>query len=214
LLDLGKRRNRAKARPHRNARMMGVPQGASMSRRAPNAVGMRWRKTVAAAIGLLLLGALAGPAQAQSRTAAEIANYIGTDRQKLLEDGARREGELLLYTTGTQIQPLMNRFSQKYPFIRLKFYRAGGAEVAQKVTIEYQASCFAVDAFELGSDSLLVPRPQGVLQPFTSPEMTAYPAESVDAQRYWVSARESYGGLSYNTKLIAAERAPGRPRSS
>ena len=147
-------------------------------------------------------------ARAQSVTGAAIANYIGVDRQRMLEEGAKREGELLLYTTGTQIAPLMNRFAQKYPFIKLKFFRAGSSEVSQRVTLEYKAGYFAVDAFELGSDGLLVPRAQGVLQPFTSPEMAAYPADAIDAQRVWVSARESYGGLSYNTKLVPSELAP------
>jgi len=157
---------------------------------------------------LLLVGIAAAPTQAEPTTGAAIANYAGADRQRVLEEGARKEGELLLYTTGTQIAPLMNRFAQKYPYLKLKFYRAGSSEVAQRVTIEYQASFFAVDAFELGSDSLLVPRAQGMLQPFTSPEMAAYPAQSIDAQRYWVSARESYGGISYNTKLIPPAQAP------
>ena len=158
--------------------------------------------------GLLVLLCAAAPARAQPTAVAAIANYTGPDRQKLLEDGARKEGELLLYTTGTQTAPLMNRFTQKYPFIRLKLYRAGGSEVAQKVAAEYQASYFAVDAFELGSDSLIVPRAQGILQPFTSPEMAAYAAESIDPQRLWVSARESYGGLSYNTRLVPSADAP------
>src|SRR5438105_1845377 len=155
---------------------------------------------------VLLLGALAEPVQAEPATA--IVNYIGSDRQHVLEEGARRERELLLYTTGTQIAPLMQRFAQKYPFITLKSFRAGGSEVAQRVVTEYQAHFFAVDVFELGSDSLIVPRAQGVLQPFTSPEMTAYPPAAVDAARLWVSARESYGGISYNTTLVPAEQAP------
>jgi iron(III) transport system substrate-binding protein len=154
--------------------------------------------------GLFLLGALIGPAHA----ADPIATYAGPDRRSILEQGARREGEFVLYTTGTQTRPLMDRFTQKYPFIRLKLFRAGGSDVAQKVALEYQAGFHAVDAFELGSDSLLVPRAQGLLQPFASPEMAAYPAESIDAQRYWVSARESYGGIGYNTKLVSGADAP------
>ena len=157
---------------------------------------------------VLVLFAAAAPTHAQSVTGAAIANYAGPDRQRVLEEGAKKEGELLLYTTGTQIAPLMKRFSDKYPFIKLKFFRAGSSEVAQRVTLEYQANYFAVDAFELGSDGLLVPRAHGILQPFTSPEMAAYPADAIDAQRLWVSARESYGGLSFNTKLIAREEAP------
>jgi iron(III) transport system substrate-binding protein len=158
---------------------------------------------------LILFGAgAAGSVRADSTTGAEIANYTAPDRQRMLEEGARREGELVLYTTGTQTRPLMDRFTQKYPFIKLKLYRAGGSEVAQKVTIEYQAGFFAVDAFELGSDSLLVPRAHGILQPIASPEMAAYPTESVDAKRNWVSARESYAGISYNTKLVSSDQAP------
>ena len=88
------------------------------------------------------------------------------------------------------------------------FFRAGSSEVSQRVTLEYKAGYFTVDAFELGSDGLLVPRAQGILQPFTSPEMAAYPADAIDARRLWVSARESYGGLSYNTKLVPSELAP------
>jgi len=158
--------------------------------------------------GLLILFGAAGSVRADTATGAEIANYTAPDRQRMLEEGARREGELVLYTTGTQTRPLMDRFSQKYPFIKLKLYRAGGSEVAQKVTIEYQAGFFAVDAFELGSDSLLVPRAHGILQPIASPEMAAYPTESVDAKRNWVSARESYAGISYNTKLVFPDQAP------
>jgi iron(III) transport system substrate-binding protein len=168
--------------------------------------GRRWSALLAGT--LLLLATGASGVRGQPVTGAAILNYSGPDRQRMLEEGARKEGELLLYTTGTQIAPLMNQFAQKYPFIRLKFFRAGSSEVAQRVTLEYKASFFAVDAFELGSDGLLVPRAQGVLQPFTSPEMAAYPANAMDAQRLWVSARESYGGLSYNTKLIAPADAP------
>jgi iron(III) transport system substrate-binding protein len=160
------------------------------------------------AVALLLFGAAATPTDAQSVSGAAIANYSGADRQAMLGEGARKEGEILLYTTGTQIAPLMKRFEQKYPFIKLKFFRAGSSEVAQRVTLEYKANFFAVDAFELGSDGLLVPRAQGILQPFTSPEMAAYPADAIDVQRLWVSARESYGGLSYNTKLVPPDQAP------
>src|SRR5262249_25291808 len=49
-----------------------------------------------------------------------VANYAGADRQKVLEAGARREGSLLLYTTGTQIKPLIDRFEQIYPYVKIE----------------------------------------------------------------------------------------------
>jgi hypothetical protein len=47
---------------------------------------------------------------------------------------ARREGALMIYTTGTQIQPLLDRFRQKYPYLRIQLPRASSVEVAVKVT--------------------------------------------------------------------------------
>lgn len=179
-----------------------------MARQATSDTVTRAGRYTAGHLCWMLAVTVVGSAHAQSVTGAAIANYVGPERQRVLEEGAKKEGELLLYTTGTQIAPLMDRFAQKYPFIKLKFFRAGSSEVAQRVTLEYKAGYFAVDAFELGSDGLLVPRAHGVLQPFTSPEMAAYPANAIDSQRLWVSARESYGGLSYNTRLVAPADAP------
>ena len=85
---------------------------------------------------LLVAAALAAwpaAAIAQTRTVAAVANYTGADRQTLLEDGARKEGALLIYTTGTQIQPLIDRFKQKYPFLRVELARAPSSDVAGKV---------------------------------------------------------------------------------
>ena len=42
-------------------------------------------------------------AAAEPQSVAEIATYTGADRQRLLEAGARKEGALMIYMTGTQI---------------------------------------------------------------------------------------------------------------
>ena len=155
--------------------------------------------------------ALLAPALAAPATVAEIANYAGSDRQRILEDGAKREGTLTIYTTGTQIAPLVDRFRQKYPFLVRGLQmrcEASSVEVATKVTQEYAAGVFLVDAFELNSDGLILPRDQGVLQPFASPEAVNFEANAVEGGRHWISARESYTGIGYNTAKIPAAQAP------
>jgi iron(III) transport system substrate-binding protein len=132
----------------------------------------------------------------------------GPDRRDRLEQGARREGGLLLYTTGTQIQPLMDRFTSKYPFIKLQLYRADSAQVTKKIMEEYRAGYYEADGFELAADALLLPRSAGILQPFSSPELAAYDAAALDPGRNWAPVRESYTGIAYNTKLIPPEQAP------
>jgi iron(III) transport system substrate-binding protein len=161
---------------------------------------------VAAAMACGIAGipaALAAPA-----TVAEIANYTGSDRQQMLEDGAKREGALMIYTTGTQIQPLLDRFRQKYPYLRIQLPRASSVEVAVKVTQEYAAGVFLVDAFELNADGLILPREQGVLAPFTSPEAANFEPNAIEAGRHWVSVRESYTGIGFNTTKISTADAP------
>jgi iron(III) transport system substrate-binding protein len=156
----------------------------------------------------LTLCLAASPAAAAPQSIAEIANYAGADRQQMLEDGARRESTLMLYATGTQIQPLLDRFAQKYPFIKVAMPRAPSADVTRKVIEEYTASLFQVDAYELSSYGLVVLREQGLLQPFASPELADYDKNTIEPGRNWVSARESYLGIGYNTQKISAEAAP------
>jgi len=147
-------------------------------------------------------------ALAQPRTVAAIANYTGADRQKVLEDGARKEGALLIYTTGTQIQPLIDRFKQKYPYLRAELARAPSIDVAAKVLEEYSAGVYLADAFELAAHGLLVPREQGILQPFTSPDAANYEPSAVEPGRHWISVREGYTGIGFNTQKISTTEAP------
>lgn len=154
------------------------------------------------------IGVLSPAAQAQTRTVAQIANYIGADRQKVLEDGARKEGALLIYTTGTQIQPVIDRFKQKYPYLRVELARAPSADVASKVVEEYAAGVHLADTFELAAHGLLIPRDLGILQPFTSPEAANYQAAAIETNHHWISVREGYTGIGFNTQKIAAAEAP------
>ena len=154
-------------------------------------------------------GASALPgAAAEPQSVAEIATYTGADRQSLLEEGARKEGALMIYMTGTQIAPLIDRFSQKYPFIKVQFIRASSVEIAQRVVQEYSAGVHLVDAFELADEGLIVPRDEGLLQPFVSPETASYEKDAIEAGSHWVSVREGYTGIGFNTQKIAVSDAP------
>ena len=163
---------------------------------------------IACLAAIAALAAWPVAAAGQPRTVAEIANYSGADRQKLLEDGARTEGTLLIYTTGTQIQPLIDRFKQKYPFLRVELARAGSVDVAGKVVEEYSAGVYLADAFELAAHGLLFARDLGVLQPFTSPEAVNYEPSAIERGRHWISVREGYTGIGFNTQQISPAEAP------
>ena len=163
-------------------------------------------------LGCLLPAALAAwplSAAAQSPSRVEgIANYAGSDRQAMLEAGARRERGLLLYTTGTQIEPLIQGFKRKYPFLNVTVQRGTQADIARRALEEYRAGVKKLDMFELSSEGLILIRDSGILQPFRSPEASAFETAAIERGRHWVVVRESYTGIGFNTKTISPAVAP------
>ena len=63
------------------------------------------------------------------------------------------------------------------------------------------------DFFEQSLEGLLIPMEQGVLQPYFSPEVAAYPDSARDPENRWTIIRESYIGLGYNTNYVAKDAA-------
>lgn len=157
---------------------------------------------------LLSLSLCTAAVAAEPKSVADIANYNAPDRSKMLEDGARKEGALLIYATGTQILPIIERFRSKYPFIKVDLQRSDSINTTRKVIEEYGAGLHAVDAFELSSYGLVVLRDQKLLQPFSSPEMSAFDPSAIEPGRHWISVRESYLGIGYNTGKIGQADAP------
>ena len=143
-----------------------------------------------------------------SSTMEEIANYTGSDRNTLLESGARKEGEVLLYTTGTQIEPILEAFRKKYPYLKLNVFRADSSDVARRITEESRAGRDIADTIVLNIGGLAVMRDAGILQPFRTPEETAYPDNAREPGRHWINAYEAYVSLGFNTKLVSPNEAP------
>ena len=145
--------------------------------------------------GLILPAAIAGwpriAAAQSSNTVETIANYSGADRQAMLEAGARRERGLLLYTTGTQIEPLIRGFERKYPFLRVTVQRGTQTDIARRALQEYRVGLRKIDMFELSSQGLIVIRDANILQPFRSPEAASFDAGAIEPARHWVVVRES-----------------------
>lgn len=151
---------------------------------------------------------LIGAARAEPQTVAELANYTGADRQTVLETGARKEGRVVVYSTATQTQPLLDAFRAKYPFIEVEIPKGDSANIARRVVEEYRARTYLVDAFELSADGLLLPREEHVLQPFTSPEARHYAPAAVESGHHWISARESYIGIGFDKRQIPEAEGP------
>src|SRR6266850_1538598 len=84
-------------------------------------------------------------------TTEEILNYKGPDRQKVLEDGARKEGTVVIYSgmiVNQLLRPLTEAFEKKYPFIRTRYWRGDANQIVVKVLAEIQANALMADIVE------------------------------------------------------------------
>jgi len=149
-------------------------------------------------------------ATAHALTAEEILNYQGADRQKVLEDGARAEGTLVIYSgmiVNQLLRPLTEAFEKKYPFIKTRYWRGDGNQVVVKVLAELQANALVADLVEGSGMSGAVGGTKFVL-PFYSPLFEALPKQDIASDRTWAATRLRYIGLGYNTGFVSRTEAP------
>src|ERR1700755_132888 len=109
------------------------------------------RKAVAIVRSLLILGMLvsvgAGPAAAQP-AGDNPATYRGPDREQRLIEGAKKEGQVTLYSSmiaDQAIRPLISGFAAKYTFMKPQYVRDAPPQQLQKVMAEARAGRFVVD---------------------------------------------------------------------
>jgi ABC-type Fe3+ transport system substrate-binding protein len=169
-----------------------------------------WTRALACVLGAVALAVALGTAPAQALTEQEIANYKGPDRQKILEEGARKEGQVTIYSgmiVNQALRPMAEAFMKKYPFIKAEYWRGASPQIVQKALAEARADKMQVDVLE--STSLAPPLMKaGLAVPFHSPETDSYPKELVDPHGYWASTRLSYFGAAINTNLVKKDQAP------
>jgi iron(III) transport system substrate-binding protein len=157
---------------------------------------------------LALACGLDGAAYAQALTQEQIGMLTGPDRQKILEEGAKKEGKVTIYSgmiVDQGLRPMTEAFMKKYPFLKADFWRADSNKIIQKVLAEARARSMTVDVGE--STSLSEPLIKaGVVLPFKSPQLDVY--QYTDPRHLWGASRMSYFGAAYNTKVVSAAEAP------
>ena len=160
---------------------------------------------------LLAAAALAMPAlaPAQGKTSLEAATYAGADRQQHLVDAARKEGELMIYTSVPvdDMAVLTAAFEKKYG-IKVKVWRAGSEKVLQRTVTETRANRFEVDIIETNGPELESLHREKMLQEVKSPYLADLIGPAILPHGEWVSTRLNIFSVAYNTNLIKAADLP------
>ncbi len=102
-------------------------------------------KCFSVAVGMAFMSA--GGAWGQTgKAVGELAKYARADREKMLYDGAKKEGKVVWYTSLVPSKDIAKIFEAKYPGVTVEVSRAGGIELLGKALAEHKARRFLVDA--------------------------------------------------------------------
>jgi iron(III) transport system substrate-binding protein len=156
-------------------------------------------------------GPMSAFAASISMTASQLALYQGADREKILVEGAKREGQFTLYTSHTWFRTFVKEFEKKYPFVKASEWRNDSKNVIRKVFEEVKAGRVLVDVVETTADGMGIMKREGLFQEYYSPEARHYPDELKPKGKngfFYLPNRETYNSLGFNTKVIPPAGAP------
>lgn len=148
-------------------------------------------------------------AYAAELTNEEIAKFSGPDREQLLIEGAKKEGEVVWYSTmvvDALTQPMEDAFMAKYPFLKISSVRSPSAEILTRALAERDAERVTVDVMAASVADAL--DGMNLTQSFDTPKFAELPKEAVPADKSYVYFRNSWAIIGYNTNIISAEDAP------
>ena len=158
----------------------------------------------------LIIGLIAaGSGHAGALTVDEIANLKGPERQAILEDGARKEGELLWLGSFNEdnARPIIEGFRKKYPFLKVNRVRTDSTKALQRVLAELRAKTSRTDL--ITSNAVVELREAGAVQSFQSPSLDAFAPEDRDPDGFAAPLYFVYYGLAaFNTDQVSPAQAP------
>src|SRR5215467_1645268 len=164
-------------------------------------------------IGLIFACAIAELAPGGQVVESKIAvldSLPASERQAKVFEGARAEGEVVIYLNLDLIvtNALTDGFKKKYPFVQPRVARFSGASIIARVENEARAGKLAADVILSGELGILVLIDKGVMARYRSPLREQYPEGFKDREGYWHAYLINVLVPVYNSRLVNKEDAP------
>jgi iron(III) transport system substrate-binding protein len=172
---------------------------------------MMKRRNALLAAALLAAG-MALPAMAQVKanaTPADVADYAGADRQQKLVEGAKKEGELNIYTSAQSddMGALVSAFEKKYG-IKVNVWRSSSEKVLQRAVTEARANKHTMDVAETNGPELEAMSREKILVAVKSPYLADLIAPAIRPHGEWVGTRLNVFVQAYNTQQVKKSELP------
>jgi iron(III) transport system substrate-binding protein len=149
-------------------------------------------------------------AEAATALPEELNRISASEREALLVEGAKKEGEVMWYANwaGDELAKISQGFKKKYPFINLLIFRGVSGKVEDKVTTEYRAGKHIVDVILAGTSKMVPFRDAGIIGRYLSPQVTNLQPKLYDKDGWWVSLAMSPTVIGANTNLVPPQDTP------
>jgi iron(III) transport system substrate-binding protein len=137
-------------------------------------------------------------------------NLSAIQRKTAIEDGARKEGEVIWYTSMslTDFPKIVGAFEKTVPYVKVRTNRLSQSSIMPKIDTEARAGRFLVDVVASAPMEMWELKQKGHSASYLSPELKAFPSGSFDPQGYWSSTEVTPLVLAFNTTLVRSEEAP------
>ncbi len=168
------------------------------------------RRLLAASAGALL-APLAPSLRAQDHSARnrELYLYKGADRDARLLAGAKKEGQVNLYTSlNTKDSGPITEAFEKKTGVKVLLWRSSSEKVLQRAVTEARAGRFLCDVLETNGPEMEALYREKLLAEFHSPHFKDLPPAAFPKHRHYVATRFNFFTIGYNTKLIKPEEVP------
>ena len=156
-----------------------------------------------------VFAALCAPAALAQTDFTELATYLGPDRERRLIEGAKREGELMVYSSmqHDSIAPLQKAFEERYR-LKMRIWRGAGKDILRRVTAEARGNRFDLDVVESDGFALEPLYREGLLREVRSPFHADLMPEALRPHAQWVGTRVNMFTGVYNTNVVKQEILP------
>lgn len=163
----------------------------------------RWKVALAA------FAASAATAGAQGVDVAALAKLTGPDREAKLLEGARKEGEVSIFSSLVveDIGAVTAAFEKKYG-VKAKYWRSSSEKILQRAITESRSGRYDADVIETNGPELEALSREKLLAPAASAHDADLLPAAIRPNRQWTGLRLNMFVQGYNTGLIKKEDLP------
>ena len=171
----------------------------------------QWVITALATLILCIARSVAILAASAPMSISQLALYQGADREKILIEGAKKEGAFTHYGSHTWYRTMAKAFEGKYPFVKVTEYRTDGRTLIKRALEEIRAGQYIADIIATTGEQMDLMKREGVFLEHHVPEARSYPEDVKNKGKngfFFIGHYETYASLGFNTTLIPPAEAP------